>query len=110
MKKTSLNEIDAPVVVSNEMFRIQTDEYLDQLVLNSIVVLPLRHIQGNIEKKAAKDSVIIVLNGSGSMEVNGSKVQITAGDVVQVKASETFTIINDTLDSSIQFISLLSKK
>jgi mannose-6-phosphate isomerase-like protein (cupin superfamily) len=110
MKKTTINEFDAPLVVNNPMFSIQSDEYLDQVMINKIIVLPLNHIQGNIEKKAARDSVIIVLSGSGSMEVNESKVQITAGDVISVKASETFTITNETLDSSIQFISLLSKK
>jgi len=110
MKKISLTNFEAPLVVSNEMFNIRSDDYLDQIILNNIVVLPLRHIQGNIESKAARDSVIIVLSGTGSMEVNGSKVQITSGDIIEVKASETFTIINDTLDSSIQFISLLSKK
>ena len=44
------------------------------------------------------------------MEVNGSSVQITAGDILEVKADETFTITNDTLESSIQFISVLNKK
>lgn len=110
MKKTNLNDFDAPVVVSSNMFQIQSDDYLDQLLINKIVVLPLRHIQGNIENKTAKDSVIIVLSGSGSMEVNGSSVQITAGDIVEVKANESFTITNDTLDASIQFISILIKK
>ena len=102
MKKTNLNDFDAPVVINNGMFQIQSDDYLNQLIINKIVVLPLRHIQGNIESKAAKDSVIIVLSGSGSMEVNGSSVQITAGDILEVKADETFTITNDTLESSIQ--------
>lgn len=110
MKKTNLNDFDAPVVVNNELFQIQSDDYLNQLIINKIVVLPLRHIQGNIESKTAMDSVIIILSGSGSIEVNGSNVQITAGDVIEVKANETFTVTNDTLDSSIQFISVLTKK
>ena len=110
MKKTNLNDFDAPVVINNGMFQIQSDDYLNQLIINKIVVLPLRHIQGNIDSKAAKDSLIIILSGSGSMEVNGSSVQITAGDILEVKADETFTITNDTLESSIQFISVLNKK
>ena len=110
IKKTTLNDFDAPVVINNGMFQIQSDDYLNQLIINKIVVLPLRHIQGNIESKAAKDSLIIILSGSGSMEVNGSSVQITAGDILEVKADETFTITNDTLESSIQFISVLNKK
>ena len=110
MKKTNLNDFDAPVVINNGMFQIQSDDYLNQLIINKIVVLPLRHIQGNIESKAAKDSLIIILSGSGSMEVNGSSVQITAGDILEVKADETFTITNDTLESSLQFISVLNKK
>ena len=110
MKKTNLNDFDAPVVINNGMFQIQSDDYLNELIINKIVVLPLRHIQGNIESKAAKDSLIIILSGSGSMEVNGSSVQITAGDILEVKADETFTITNDTLESSIQFISVLNKK
>jgi mannose-6-phosphate isomerase-like protein (cupin superfamily) len=110
MKKTNLNDFDAPVVINNGMFQIQSDDYLNQLIINKIVVLPLRHIQGNIESKTSKDSVIIILSGSGSMEVNGSSVQITAGDVIEVRADETFTVTNDTLESSIQFISVLTKK
>jgi mannose-6-phosphate isomerase-like protein (cupin superfamily) len=110
MKKTNLNDFDAPVVAANELFQIKSDDYLNQLLINRIIVLPLKHIQGNIESKTAKDSIIIVLSGSGSMEVNGSTVQITSGDVIQVKSSEVFTITNDMLTDPVQFVSILTKK
>jgi hypothetical protein len=110
MKKTSLTNFDGPVVLNNGAYQIQCDDYLNQLLINKIVVLPLRSIQGNIESKVAQDTVIIVLSGSGSMEVNGSTVQVTASDVVEVKANESFTINNTTLDSSLQFVSILIKK
>jgi mannose-6-phosphate isomerase-like protein (cupin superfamily) len=78
-------------------------------MINKIVVLPLRNIQGNLDNKAGKDSVIIILNGSGSMEVNESKFPITTGDVIEIRGDEMFTLTNDTLDSSIHFISVLKK-
>ena len=110
MKKMTLTEFDVPAVNVGGNFSIQPDEYLDKITINKIIVLPLCNIQGNIESKTAKDSVIIVLEGSGSMEVNGTRVPVKSGDVIQIKADETFNITNDTLDSSLQFISLFPKK
>lgn len=109
MKKTNLTDFDAPLVFHNDSFQIQSSDYLKQIMINKIVVLPLRNIQGNIESKTGKDSVILILNGSGSMEVNESKFQITTGDVIEIRGDEPFTLTNDTLDSSIHFISVLKK-
>lgn len=106
----TLTDFDVATVNVGGNFSIQPDEYLDSITINRIVVLPLCHIQGNIESKTAKDSVIIILDGSGSMEVNGNRVPVKSGDVIQIKADETFNITNDTLDSNLQFVSLFSKK
>jgi mannose-6-phosphate isomerase-like protein (cupin superfamily) len=109
MKKTTLATFDTTEVFNNGHFIVKTEEYLKQLAINNIIVLPLRKIEGNIESKAAKDSVIIILSGSGSMEVNGSSVQITSGDVIYIKADEKFGITNDSLDAALQFVSVLKK-
>lgn len=110
MKKQALNRFEAPIVAANEMFNIQSDEYLDKLVLNNIVVLPLRKLQGNIESKTGKDTVLTVVSGSGSMEVNGSKLPITPGDVLMIKSSEMYVISNDSLTDVLQFVSVYHTK
>lgn len=110
MKKTNFTNFDAPVVASNPHFIIQSDEYLNQLLINKIVIYPLQRIEGNTDDKARRDTCILILSGSGSMEVNGSSAPVNSGDVVYIKASESFSVINDTLDAILQFVSVLSKK
>ena len=110
MKKTTLNDFDARVVVNNDHFNIKSDDYLNSILINKIVVLPLRKLQGNIEKKTGMDSVIIVLSGSGSMEVNNVRLPIKSGDVVLVKAAESFSIINDSLSDMLECVSLYQNK
>jgi mannose-6-phosphate isomerase-like protein (cupin superfamily) len=110
MKKTNLTDFGIEPINVDGKFIIQPDDYLKTLTINKIIVLPLCHIQGNIESKTGKDSVIIVLEGSGSMEVNGARAPISVGDVIQVKADESFIVHNETLNSSLQFVSLFSKK
>lgn len=110
MKKTNLTLFDSNPTYVADLFAIQTEEYLKQLLINKISVHPLKSIQGNLDSKTGKDTVIIFLNGSGSMEVNGSNVPVTAGDMIFVNSNEVFNIKNDTLDSSLQFISVLIKK
>jgi mannose-6-phosphate isomerase-like protein (cupin superfamily) len=109
MKKTSLTNFDAPTVVHNDQFNIRSDDYLDDLTLNKIVVLPLRRLQGNVESKTGKDTTIMVIAGSGSMEVNGSSVPISVGDVLCIKSNEIYTVINDSLEAVLQFVSVYTK-
>ena len=110
MKKTTLSDFEAPRVVSNEQFEVLSSDYLDKQVINKITVFPLKRLEGNIDSKLGKDSVLIFLSGTGSMEVNGQGLLVTAGDVVEVKATEQFSVINPNLNAAIQFVSLFPKK
>ena len=106
MKKHSLAYFDGEPFTSPH-FRLISDSYLSELIVNSIVVPPLGNIQGNIDSKTAKDAVIIATSGSGSMEVNGSVVPFTQGDVLAVTKAETYSIKNEQLNGDLQFVSII---
>ncbi len=108
MKKHSLAIFDGEEFVS-PYFKLKSDGYMSELIVNSFVVPPLGNIQGNIDSKTAKDSAILVTYGSGSMEVNGSKVPFTAGDVLDVLKTETYTVQNEQLNADLQFVSIIRK-
>lgn len=110
MKKTTLVNFDAPCVARNEHFEVLSSEYLPTQVINKITVFPLKRLEGNIDSKLGKDSVLIFLSGTGSMEVNGQSVPVTSGDVVEVGAKEQFSIVNANLNEPLQFVSLFPKK
>ena len=111
MKKTNLTDFDADVVASNDYFNIKSDDYLDSLTINKVVVLPLRHLQGNIDTKSGgKDQTILILSGTGKLEINGTGVPLTSGDIALIKKSEAFIITNDALNDVLQFVSVFNKK
>lgn len=110
MKKSTLEHFDAPAVFRNDHFEVLSSDYLKSQVINKITVFPLKRLEGNIDSKLGKDSVIIFLAGTGSMEVNGQALPVTAGDVVEVKAEEQFSVINSNLNTVLQFVSLFPKK
>lgn len=109
MKKTNLTAFDAEVQASPTM-AIQSDEYLSQLYINKIFINPLQKLDGNIESKTGRDCYMHILEGSGSMEVNGTAFPVSAGDVVLIRGSEKFTVVNDSLNAVLQFVSVVSKK
>lgn len=108
MKKTNLTTFDSALVADNQNFRIQTEEYLKELVTNKIVIHPLMDLHGNNEN--GRDSAIIVLEGSGSIDINNQRVSFVHGDIVFVKADEKFRIINDSLNSDIIVLSVFAAK
>jgi mannose-6-phosphate isomerase-like protein (cupin superfamily) len=110
MKKNNISNFNGELVASNQILRVINDNYLTQLTINKIVVLPLQKLQGNVESKTNKDVIILITSGSGSMEVNGKSAPISAGEIISVKASESFVIINDALDAILEFVSILSTK
>ena len=110
MKRTDVNNFSGPLVSRNGNFSVFSDNYLDTLLLNKIIVLPLQSIRGNIENTIGRDQVILILSGLGSMEVNGTSLTFKQGDIISIKSTERYSIRNDALDSVIQFVSVLEKK
>jgi len=110
MKKTSLNNFDGKLISKNEAFAIQSEDYLSKLVANKVYVSPLQNVRGNIESSTSQENIIIILEGMGSMEVNGSRVPVNAGDVLLLKKNDVYTLSNDTLDTVLQFVSVFPKK
>jgi mannose-6-phosphate isomerase-like protein (cupin superfamily) len=107
LKKSNLQTFDGEKLFSSPHATVDADHYLKKLAVHRVTVHPLRQQALNAEKGV--DTVLVILDGQGSINIHDKPVPIKQGDVVLVNPTEKYTLQNDSLSDPLVALVVLPR-
>lgn len=94
--KVSLDYIAGEVVSDNDVYRVEDNRFLKNLVLSKTILYPDHETRGH--KHDGLDEVYFFTKGSGKMKIGEEVFEVKEGDLVLIEQGKLHKVFNHTLE------------
>ena len=99
--KLKITDIGGEVVKNNETYILKDNTRLNNLVVSSTLLHPLKSTRGH--KHEGQEEVYYFISGTGEMELDDKKFYVQGGDVVLIEDG-VFHKVHNTSNTELYFV------
>lgn len=101
MNNLTINNIGGNLVKDTDVYRIQDNTDLKQLVVSSTLLYPGKSTRGHTH--AGQEEVYMFISGTGTMQLDEATFTVSSGDMILIQDGVFHKVSNDS-DSNLYFV------
>ena len=101
MNNLTINNIGGNLVKDTDVYRIQDNTDLKQLVVSSTLLYPGKSTRGHTH--AGQEEVYMFISGTGTMQLDKATFPVSSGDMILIQDGVFHKVSNDS-DGDLYFV------